>query len=82
MGPDFLTQELGWFSQGAAALRGRSTRALQAQLDFEDDWDEDLADNVAEITDGYDEAEELEEFEDEELLESVEHGGEDSDDEY
>lgn len=82
MGPDFLTQELGWFSQGAAASRGRSTRALQARLHFEDDWDDDFADKVAELTNDYDEDEDFDEFEDEELLESVEYGAEDADDDY
>lgn len=81
MGPDFLAQELGWFSQGAGVQPSRSTRELRAHLDFEDDWEDDLDETVADITDGYDEDGELEDIEEEELLETAEYS-EDSDEDY
>jgi hypothetical protein len=74
MGPDILAQELGWFSQGAVAQRSRSTRELHAHLDFEDDWEDDLDEKVAEISGDYDEDGDFEDIEDEELLETAEHG--------
>ena len=80
VGPDSLAQELGWFSQGAGAQRSRSTRELRAHLDFEDDWEDDLDEKVAEITSEYEADGDFDDLEDEELLETADYG-EDSDEE-
>ena len=78
MGPDFLAQELGWFSQNTIARRGRPVRELRARLDFEDDWDDDLDDKVREITGAYDVAGDLDDLEDDDdLLGDVESEDED-----
>ena len=76
MGPDFLAQELRWFSPGA---RRRNGRALQARLDFENEWDDDLDERVAEITNDFFDADSFSELEDEELLENAESGEDDDD---